>query len=104
MLDQMRARPDDAHVAEEHVPELRHLVDAQFAKPFTERINALVIRLRLPRFLSVVGTHRPEFVNLKTPVLHTGPGLEMEERAGGLNALRDPDDQGENGENDEHDR
>ena len=36
MFDQVRPRADDAHVAPEHVPELRHLVDAQLAKPFSE--------------------------------------------------------------------
>ena len=82
VLDQMRARPDDAHVAEEHVPELRDLVDAQFAKPFPQRINPLVAIARLPRLLGIIGTHRAELVDREPPVLHAGPGLDMKERAG----------------------
>ena len=55
VFDQVRARSDDAHVAEEHVPELRHFIDAQFAKPFPERINAVVVSPRLAISSPIVG-------------------------------------------------
>src|SRR5947208_2546653 len=37
VFDQMRTRTDDAHVAPEYVPKLRHLINAEFAKPFSQR-------------------------------------------------------------------
>src|SRR5690242_890485 len=33
MLDQMRPRPDHAHVSAKDIPELRHLIDAEFPEP-----------------------------------------------------------------------
>src|SRR6266849_2136248 len=49
VFDLMRLRADDAHVAEEHVPKLRHFIDAQFAEPFSQRIDALIDLARLTR-------------------------------------------------------
>src|SRR5947207_12141175 len=95
--------PDDAHIAEEHVPELRHLVDAEFAKPFPERINALIAVTGLPRFVAVIRAHRAELIDSESAVLHAGAGLDMKKRAGRLNPLRDPDNHGEDRENQEHD-
>src|SRR5436190_2452553 len=100
----MRTRADDAHVAHEYVPELRHLIDTQFAEPFPERVNALVAVAGLARFLIVIRAHGAEFVNLEPAILHTGPGLNMKERTGRLDPLRDPDNQGEHRENDDHHR
>ena len=42
VLDQVRTRADDAHVAEQHIPKLRDLIDAEFAEPFPDRINSFV--------------------------------------------------------------
>ena len=100
----MRTRADDAHVTHEHVPELRHFINAEFAEPFPQRINALIAIARLARLLVVIRAHGAEFVNREPPILHSGPGLNMEERAGRLNPLRDPDNQGEQRENDDHHR
>src|SRR5690348_6820900 len=35
VFDQMRSWTNDAHVAAEDVPKLRHFIDAEFAEPFT---------------------------------------------------------------------
>src|SRR3981081_1978289 len=99
----MRTRADDAHVAEEDVPKLRDLVDAEFAKPFPEWINALVIVARLPRFLLMILAHRAKLVNFELSILQAGAGLHVKERAGRLQTLRHPDDEGEDRENEKHD-
>ena len=49
VLDQMRSRADDAHVAEEHVPKLRDFIDTQFAEPFSQRINSFIGNAGLTR-------------------------------------------------------
>src|SRR5437868_875959 len=83
----MWPRADDAHVAFEHIPELRNLVDAQFAQPFADRINAIITVTRLPRHVVVVRPHRAKFVDLELPVLHAGPPLHMEKRSWGLESM-----------------
>ncbi len=82
---------------------MRDLIDAEFAKPFPERVNAFVIGRGLPRDL-IVHVHGAEFQNAEAPVLHPGAGLHMEDRPGGLETLRQPDDRGQEREDDEHDR
>src|SRR5205085_8183019 len=56
----------------------------------------------LPRFLGVVRTHGPKFVNLEPAILHSGPDLNMKERAGRLNQLRQPDDERQDWEDENH--
>src|SRR5438132_642175 len=48
VLDQVRSRADNAHIAAEHVPKLRNLVEAETAKPFARGINTLVSVAGLP--------------------------------------------------------
>src|SRR3954463_9257133 len=82
MFDEMRARADDAHLAAQHVPELRDFVEAQFTEPFAERINALVALGRLARDVAVVRMHGAELQDRETAVLQTGARLHMKERPG----------------------
>src|SRR5436190_16536835 len=95
MLDEMRARPDDAHVAAQHVPKLRNFIDAQFAKPFSERINALVVIARLPRYFRMIGAHGAKFVDDELSILETGAGLSVQKWTRRLQSLPDPNQDGE---------
>src|SRR5437667_2337954 len=104
MLDQMRARADDAHVAAQHIPELRHFIDARSTEPLAERINAFVPVPRLTRELSVMGPHRAKLVDNELPVLHAGTDLGVKKRAGRLEPLRDPDDYRQDRKYEKHDR
>src|SRR5437016_3553044 len=91
MLEQMRARTDDAHFAAQHIPKLRNFIDAELPEKSPEWINAVVAPARLVRDLFVAGTHRAKFVNGESAILNSGTHLLMQERAGRLQALRDPD-------------
>ena len=42
LIEGQGSRADEAHVAFDHIEELRQFVDAEFAKPFAERKNARV--------------------------------------------------------------
>ena len=92
MLEQMRARTDDTHLAAQHIPELRNFIDAELPEKSPEWINAIVAPARLVRDLFVARTHRAKFINGESAILNSGTHLLMEERAGGLQPLRDPDD------------
>src|SRR5438552_11075157 len=92
MLEQMRARTDDTHLAAQHIPELRNFIDTELPEKSPEWINAIVAPARLVRDLFVARTHRAKFVNGESAILNSGTHLLMEERAGRLQPLRDPDD------------
>ena len=78
----MGAGPDNAHVAAEHIPKLRHLVDAELAKPFSERINPLVVCACLAGNLMIVRVHGAELQNREAAVLHARACLHMKQRTG----------------------
>ncbi len=99
VLDEVWAGSDDAHVAAEHVPKLRDFVDAEFAEPFSERVNPFVAIAGLPLQLLVIGTHGAKFVNFELSILHTGADLRVKKRARRLEPLRDPNDGHEEREN-----
>src|ERR1044071_6204350 len=104
VFNQVRPRADDAHVAPKHVPELRHLVDAQLAKPFSERVNPFISVPRLARDFIMTGLHGAKLVDLELPVLHSGAGLNVKKWSRRLKRLRYPDDDGENWERSEERR
>src|SRR6266480_1593443 len=85
-------RTDDAHFAAQHVPELRNFIDTKLPEESPKRINAIVAPARLVRDPIVVRTHRAKFINGESTILNSSAHLPMEERAGRLQALRDPDD------------
>src|SRR5207302_10090368 len=85
-------------------PKLRHFVHAQFAEPFSDRIDALVRLAGLARQFAVVGMHCAKLVNLELPILHSGAVLHMKERARRLQSLSDENDRGQKRKNNEHDR
>lgn len=103
VLDQVRARADDAHIAAQNIPKLWHFIDAEFAKPLAEWINAFVSVPRLTRELIVTGPHGAKFVDDELSILHAGAGLRMKKWTGRLEALRDPDNYGQDGKYEEHD-
>lgn len=92
VFDEMRPRPNDAHIAPQHVPKLRDFIDTKFAEPFAQRINAFVIITCLPCYLDVIRPHRAEFVDGKLSILHAGANLLVKKRTGRLQPLSDPDD------------
>lgn len=47
MLEQMRARTDDTHLAAQHIPELRNFIDAELPEKSPEWINTIVAPARL---------------------------------------------------------
>src|SRR5438445_690092 len=63
----LRARPDEAHLAPEHVEELRQLVEARAPEEDAERRAAWIIRARPdgPGLLLGVHAHRPELQHLE---------------------------------------
>jgi hypothetical protein len=52
----------------------------------------------------VVRAHRPKLVNLESPVLHSRAGLDVKERAGRLDSLRDPNDDRQDRKDKDHHR
>src|SRR2546430_8273361 len=92
MLEQMRARTDDTHLAAQHIPELRNFIDTELPEKSPEWINAIVAPARVVRDLFVARTHRAKFVNGESAILNSGTHLLMEKRPGRLQPLRDPDD------------
>src|SRR5438552_11973946 len=104
MFDQVWSRPNDAHVAAQHVPELRHFVDAQFAKPFAQWINTLIGRAGLTRDFAIAGMHRPKLVNLELSILHSGALLHVKKWTWRLESLRDENDCSQDRKDYQHDR
>ena len=102
VLDQVRARADDAHVAAKNIPKLWYFIDTEFAKPFAEWINPFVLIPRLTRELIVIWPHGAKFVDDELSILHAGTGLCMKEWTGGLEALRDPDNCHQDGKYEKH--
>src|SRR5438552_4555142 len=92
MVEQMRARTDDTHLAAQHIPELRNFIDTELPEKSPEWINAIVAPPRLVCDLFVARTHRAKFVNGESAILNSRTHLLMEKRAGRLQRLRDPDD------------
>src|SRR3977135_4325519 len=88
----MRARTDDAHFAAKDVPELWNFIDAELPEKSTGWITAMFAPARLVRNLFVTRIHRAKFVNGESAILNSGTHLLMEERAGRLQALRNPND------------
>ena len=104
MFDQMRPRSDDAHVAAQHVPKLRHFIEAQFAQPFSDRINAFVVVFG-PGALDRSGRAAScGICKYRSAILNSGARLDVKKRAGRLQPLRDPDKQRQGRKNENHDR
>ena len=92
MREQMRARTYDTHLAAQHISELWNFIDAELPEKSPEWVNAIVAAARLVRDLFVPRTHCAKFVNSESAILNSGTHLLMEERAGRLQPLRDPND------------
>ena len=104
MLGQVRTRTDHAHLAAQHVEELRELVDAQFTEPAARRKNPVIVRRGLPRHVVVVHRHGAKLDDVEILVLQAGAGLAVKNGAGRLPPLEEPDDEGEHGQDEDDHR
>ena len=80
----LRPRPDDRHVAAQHVPELRQLVEIEAPQPAPDRRAARVVR-RAPRragFVLGALVHRAELVDLERLAVEPHALLRVEHRTG----------------------
>ena len=103
VLDHVGPRPGHAHVALEHVDELRQFVNAEPAHPAPEAEDPHVALHRLAGLVGVVFTHRAELDDLEFTVLDSRALLQEEERAGRLESLHDPDHEHERREDEKDD-
>jgi hypothetical protein len=108
LFDARRARTDEAHVALDHVPQLRELVEAGLPEQRAELVDPRVAldlerraldlvemgELGLP--LLGVRDHRAELVELEAPTVEPEARLDEQSRAGGGQPHRsgDPHEQG----------
>src|SRR4029077_12018281 len=104
VLDEMRTRAHDAHVAAEHIPKLRHFVDAKLTKQSAERVNPVVFRACLARQLTSIRSHGAKFVDFELSILHASAALHMKQRTRRLQSLRKEHEDGEDRKNENHDR
>ena len=104
VFDQVRTRADHAHVALEHVPELRQLVDGILAEQARGRINARVAAGRLPGLCAVADVHGAVLEDFKLPVLQTGARLPVEKRSRRLPPLTPPHQQRRERQHEQDDR
>ena len=83
-LRPLRARADDRHLALEHVPELRQLVEVGLPEKAADAGHARVVLLREdgPARLLCVLVHRPELVHREEPAALAHPGLPVNHAAG----------------------
>jgi len=92
--DVERSRPDQAHVADKHVPKLGQLVQRVFAEESAQAgqagvlagLGAVAIRVH-------IGTHGAELVEGEGAAIPAGPLLTEEARAGACQADGQGDDQ-----------
>lgn len=90
VFDEVRARTDDAHLADENVPELGKFVDAEAAKPRAGGVNARVVFLGLEGRIRIADAHSAIFKNFEGLVLQAGARLFVEDGTGRLNLLNGP--------------
>ena len=80
----LRARPDDRHVAAQHVPELRQLVDVRAAQELAERRHAAdrrSLRPHRPGLALGVVVHRAELDDRERLAVEAHPLLAVEDGA-----------------------
>ena len=80
-LVHQRARPDNGHVAEKDVEELRKLVDLRFAQETSERQNARIAmrRVKPAGHVGTIAQHRRKLQNLEVSVLVADAVLSVED-------------------------
>jgi len=91
VLNEVRTRPDDAHLAAQDVDELRKFIEGVAAEQMSGREDAGSLRVAGGR----VRMHGAEFPDHEFPVLDARANLAKEERPGRLEPMDDPDDGGE---------
>ena len=115
-LDLLRARPDDRHLAAQHVDQLRQLVEAEPAQEAPDAGHAGVVGELEHRVAQVVeadhvlepvlgvGDHGPELVHLERAAVEPGAGLVEEHGPAAVELDRDRDQGEERGREQEPDR
>ena len=95
MRQSMGTRPDERHVATQHVEELRQLVDAQLAHQSSKPGHAQAIPLGLPNNRPIVHRrHRTKLENSEPTPVKADPRLHEERRSRRL----EPDGEGHHAE------
>ena len=84
MVEHVRARAHNAHVAAQHVEELRQLVDVGLAHEVAKGKLARVVLGALNAVGVFVDVHRAELVAIELLAVHARAGLPEEHRAGTL--------------------
>ena len=78
----MGARADDAHIADEHVDQLREFVEAGHPQQAADPRDALIVPAG--RFdamgIARLGPHAPEFQDIEDPVALSHAGLAKEDQ------------------------
>src|SRR3546814_6398936 len=87
-------RPDEAHVALEHAPGLRQLVDAKLADDAADARDARIILARPHRLAGGlgIGAHRTDLENVIGLAEQADAGLAIEDRPAAIEHHRDPRD------------
>jgi hypothetical protein len=79
----VRARPDNAHIARQHIEKLRQLIDIRSAQKISDAGNACVVFSGLPAVGFGVYDHGPEFYARKTFAETAHPSLPEKYRSAG---------------------
>ena len=83
------ARPDDGHVTEQNVEELRHFIDAELPHQPATSEDTRVIGTSLDAFSAVIDRHGAEFIDPELLALKTGPHLRKYHRPAHFNLNSD---------------
>ena len=81
----LRPRPHQAHIPQQHIEKLRHLVDAGLSdKPSHRRHSGVMGRRPFSLFLvRLLHLHRTELVHIKGPIVKSYPFLLINQRPRG---------------------
>lgn len=87
----VRALPDEAHVAPEHVEQLRRLVDAGAAQHAADTRHAIIVFAggALPVAIGAIDLHRPQLVDREQLIASSHALLAEQDRAAVLDLYRD---------------
>jgi hypothetical protein len=92
VLNEQRPWSNEAHVASQHVDQLRQLVDRRRSEPSAERCETMLVRQESPVDITVIG-HRAKFDQGERPIVEPGTELTEKHRAADPNAHQASDDQ-----------
>ena len=107
LVEQRHHRPGthDAHVSQQHIPELGEFIETVPAEETAKRVDALVVHPGLPHFRFFVGgrnAHRAELQHRKLDPALPGARPGMEKRTRSLPSLYQPNQQDEFRQDEQH--